>query len=378
MNPGGRYDSPGRQRLRRLVGALFIGAIILFGLQIRLPFFILAPGITRPAHELVHIEGGGPPAEAGAAVEADPGGGFLITTLAARQATVGKIVLAALDPASRIVPRSSFLPPGMSMDEYVAENRELMRQSQLKAMAAAFDYLDLPSTLEGEGFFVRAVLPRSAAEGKLLPGDVITAVRGAPVALEEDLSRAMAGLSRGDTVTMKIERDGEEQDITVKLAASPPAAQPWAALGIIGSTANLQGDFPEDISIQIEADNIAGPSAGLAFGLEILNRLLEEDLTGGRLVAVTGTLAHDGEIGPVGGVAFKARAAKAAGAALFIVPEGNGDEARRARQVDVIAASRLDGLVDMLLEAGNGGEGEEPEPGASAAAPLPFDTPFNP
>ena len=48
--------------------------------------------------------------------------------------------------------------------------------------------------------------------------------------------------------------------------------------------------------------------------------LLDEDLAKGRVIAGTGTIALDGRVGPVSGVAEKTRAAIDAGADLLLVP----------------------------------------------------------
>ena len=75
-----------------------------------------------------------------------------------------------------------------------------------------------------------------------------------------------------------------------------------------------------DPPVQIRADHIGGPSAGLMFALEILNQLTSEDLTRGLKIAGTGTLTAEGEVGQIGGVEQKVAAADREGADLFFVP----------------------------------------------------------
>ena len=79
--------------------------------------------------------------------------------------------------------------------------------------------------------------------------------------------------------------------------------------------------------IQIDSRGIGGPSAGLAFALEIIAVLTHDDLTGGHLVGVTGTLDSRGYVGPVGGVAEKVTATRRSGAQLLIVPRSEYGEA---------------------------------------------------
>jgi len=77
-------------------------------------------------------------------------------------------------------------------------------------------------------------------------------------------------------------------------------------------------DFPFPVSIN--SDDIGGPSAGLAWTLGILNSLSGGRLTGGRIIAATGTIRPDGSVGDVGGVQQKTVAVERAGATLFLVP----------------------------------------------------------
>jgi PDZ domain-containing protein len=70
-------------------------------------------------------------------------------------------------------------------------------------------------------------------------------------------------------------------------------------------------------------------------------------------VAVTGTIALDGLVGNVGGVAQKAAAAQARGAKLFIVPEASLDVARAtAGSMQVVGVSSLDSALEALSDLG--------------------------
>ena len=63
------------------------------------------------------------------------------------------------------------------------------------------------------------------------------------------------------------------------------------------------------------------------FALGIIDKLGAEDLTGGKVIAGTGTIDDAGEVGPIGGIPQKLVGAKDAGAVAFLVPADNCDEA---------------------------------------------------
>jgi PDZ domain-containing protein len=81
--------------------------------------------------------------------------------------------------------------------------------------------------------------------------------------------------------------------------------------------------------VSFDLDRIGGPSAGLMFTLGIIDKLTPADLTGGKIIAGTGTIDDAGTVGRIGGIPQKLLGAKAAGAQLFLVPAGNCAEAAR-------------------------------------------------
>ena len=101
-------------------------------------------------------------------------------------------------------------------------------------------------------------------------------------------------------------------------------------IGIAPVTKDLKLDFPVDITI--DPGPVSGPSAGLAFTLTIIDEMTPGSLTGGKKVAVTGTMDLDGNVGEVGGVPQKTAAALDAGAKLFLVPRRRGQAGEGPRR----------------------------------------------
>lgn len=69
-----------------------------------------------------------------------------------------------------------------------------------------------------------------------------------------------------------------------------------------------------------------GPSAGLAFVTGIVSALTGRAVKPG--FAMTGEVALHGEVGPVGGIPHKVRAAARAGRKIVLVPQANAAEAQ--------------------------------------------------
>ncbi|MEU7471735.1 S16 family serine protease [Streptomyces sp. NPDC044984] len=118
----------------------------------------------------------------------------------------------------------------------------------------------------------------------------------------------------------------------------------------------------DDIEVSLKLADVGGPSAGLLFSLGIVDKLNGDgsggDLTGGRVIAGTGTIDADGTVGAVGGVPLKTQAAKRDGATVFLVPKAECSDARAElpEGLRLIPVTTLKSAVDALvaLEKGTG------------------------
>ncbi|MET7389915.1 S16 family serine protease [Streptomyces sp. NPDC005385] len=117
-----------------------------------------------------------------------------------------------------------------------------------------------------------------------------------------------------------------------------------------------------DVKVTLKLADVGGPSAGLLFSLGIVDKLDGDgsggDLTGGRVVAGTGTIDADGKVGAVGGVALKTQAARRDGATVFLVPKAECSDAKSElpKGLRLIPVTSLQGAVESLvsLEKGKG------------------------
>ena len=109
--------------------------------------------------------------------------------------------------------------------------------------------------------------------------------------------------------------------------------------------------------MELDSEDIGGPSAGLAFTLQVLDTLTPGELTGGHRVAATGTIDLGGRVGLVGGVRQKTLSVKDAGIDLFLVPSGELEEARAVAGDDmrVEPVDTLDDALAVLATVGGNG-----------------------
>jgi PDZ domain-containing protein len=122
-----------------------------------------------------------------------------------------------------------------------------------------------------------------------------------------------------------VRRDDATRVIEVGTIASPAdGGRP-----IVGIQVEQFADIKLPIDVEIDLAGVGGPSAGLAFALDIVEEL-RGGVDRGLNVAATGEIELDGDVLPIGGVKQKVIGARRTGADVFLVPAGdNAAEARR-------------------------------------------------
>ncbi|MFL6053588.1 MAG: PDZ domain-containing protein [Actinoallomurus sp.] len=250
-----------------------------------------------------------------------------------------------LDPNVAVVPEETIFPKNVSTKKVEQENTQEMANSQESATAAAMHELHLPTTT---AVLVDSVQKGLPADGRLRPGDQITAIDGKNI---KDMTGVTAGVSvhkPGDTVTFTVKRDGKETQAPVKTVTSPEKTGDRAGKAVVGVILKEKFQFP--VTVKISVGDVGGPSAGLMFSLGIYDKLTPDDITGGRFIAGTGTVTPEGQVGPIGGIQQKMVAARQAGATVFLTPTQNcGDAvAAKPKGLRLVRVDTMHGALQAL------------------------------
>jgi PDZ domain-containing protein len=337
------------------LGAFLLLVPLAAGAIIRVPYYLISPGEARGVAELIKVKGD-------QAQVFEPRGKILFTTVSlAGNVNVYEALLGWLDDDIQVIDEEQ-ITGGASRQEVRQLNIQAMVDSKLTATKVALERLGYRVAVSGDGALVTLVSPQTPADGRLQVGDVITAVDGEAVSLHDQVVTKVRQRRPGDTVDVRFKRNGQDQDVRLTTATGPEGQ---ALIGVQLQTNDLRYDFPVDVNI--ETGLVGGPSAGLAFTLALIDDLSPGELTGGRPVAVTGTLDSEGHVGQVGGVAQKTVTARRAGAAAFLVPPQEAKEARaHAGKMRIIPVNTLDEALAALEKLGGSGvalpTGTSPKP----------------
>lgn len=337
-----------RRRSRRLwLAAAMTGLLVstLVGAAVLpVPYVALRPGSVRPVTEQVLVEG---------APSYPPEASIGYTTVRVGGTSLLEALVGWLDDDVDVVPEE-VIRGGRSADENRRFNAQLMDTSKLIAISVALEHLGQPVTIRTSGAVVRQIAPGSPAEAALQLDDVVVAVDGQPVDAPDEVGALLQAGGPGAAHTLTVERPpGGTVTVDVPISTVPAPDDPQRAIiGIAPEDRIVEVDLPIDVTI--DSGTVGGPSAGLAFALAVLDVLTPGELTGGHRVAVTGTIALDGTVGPVGGAAQKAVTVRNAGYEVFLVPPDELADVQAAVGGDlrVIGVGTLAEALDALDSLG--------------------------
>jgi PDZ domain-containing protein len=347
------------------VGVLLV-VVLVAGFFVHLPYVIISPGSATPLDsQVVQIEGAQTyPDDAGDIL-------FLTVKVSTSEPNVWRTVMAWLDPDRDVQDRDAV--QGCLTDAQNQQfNTDLMDQSQNDAKYVALTRLGYAVPANPVQIRVVEVCRDAPAHGALETGDQVLAVDGTSVTDARQVGDLVRQHQPGDRITVSYDRNGVTR--TASITAGKYASDGRTCLPAKGSAEGsiclgvssqefVTYQFPIDVKINTQL--VGGPSAGLAFTLAIIDDLTPGSLTGGKRVAVTGTIEPDGTVGEVGGVEQKAITARTKGVQLMIVPKAEVADARHgAGDVRVVGVDNIDQALDALHEAGGA---EVPPPSTTAA-----------
>jgi len=278
--------------------------------------YILLPDKARPLASQVFVQG---------ERRDNDGGGIYYVAVQIDKASVLEKLFPGIREGSTLVPASAIRAPGESDAQHRQVELRAMANSQKIGAAVALKSLGYPVRVKVLGTILAGVDPKGPANGKLEPGDVIIAVDGQATKTLADIRREIRKHKPGETVQVEVRHDGKPKTVAIKTV--PEEKHPERPVIGVFLQADSRISLPR--TVRIDLGQVGGPSAGLAFALDVMEEL-GNDIDRGHRVAASGELELDGTVLPVGGLKQKTIGAKRAGVDVFLVPAGeNAKDARR-------------------------------------------------
>jgi PDZ domain-containing protein len=260
--------------------------------------------------------------------------------------TVWDVVKGWLSSDTAVVPRETVVPVGETQQQVDEQNTDDFKQSQSSAITAALRYEGYPVEV-----VIDSVMAGDPAVGHLQDGDIVNSVDGTKLLSSMDLANAVQSKPVGTRLTFDYTRDGKPGTTEITTAKGSDGRP---QIGV--TTTQRQPGAP---TIKFQLDNVGGPSAGLMFTLGIIDKLEPADITGGRIIAGTGTIDDDGTVGEIGGIQEKMIGAYDSGARFFLAPTGNCAEALQ-KPVKGLKLIKVNNLTDALTALSDLNKGVTP------------------
>jgi len=221
------------------------------------------------------------------------------------------------NPKTNVTPREVVYPENVTDKQQQQQSVADFSASQSSATAAALNYLHLPLKSK---ILVSSIESGMPADGVLEAGDIVLSVNGVEVTSARQAVALIRVPPVGKVVRMSVLRDGLIKNLEVKTVAHPENPK-WPFIGI-----GVDTSYEATFNIKFGVDDVGGPSGGTMFALSIIDKLTPGALANGKVIAGTGTITPDGQVGAIGGIAQKMFASADHGAKLFIAPKSNCED----------------------------------------------------
>jgi len=308
--------------LRFIIG-LVVALVLTVVILNRIPWnqYIVLPDGAHPVAPLVDVQGARKPRDTGTL--------YFVDVFVRRASQFdrlfrwlhGKVgIPLVLHSHATYLPAKLVVPPGSSDNAVNQANLREMATSQQIAAAVAERQLHLPVVTHPFGVLVDNVYEDVPAAAKVDPADVIIAADGKPTITLPELQAALKPVKPGQVVTLTIRRGSQTVTERVKTVADPRDK----AHAFIGVQVEQGAKITLPRKVKIDANGVGGPSAGLAFTLQVMEQL-GANVTHGYTVAATGEITLNGAVTAIGGVEQKTWGVRATGAQVFLVPVDGGN-----------------------------------------------------
>lgn len=285
---------------------LLLMILIVLFFNIRLPYYIMAPGGTINITDRVVMED----------YKKDNNGSINMLYVSEYEGTPASILMAKL----RNYDIESNKERQISNESVKEINRRntIMRDNSLDiATMVAYTESGKEITIKEKK---NIVIARTLDNG-LEVGDIILSVDGMNCDDVSEIKKVINKKEEGDYVTFKILRNNKEKEIKSKIVLSENTK-------VVGVVIITEYDYDISPKIDIKFKNSeSGSSGGLMLTLTIYNAINDEDIIKNRKIAGTGTISSDGTVGEIDGVKYKIMGAAREKVDVVFVPTANYEEA---------------------------------------------------
>lgn len=322
-------------RLKQFIKQNYIYFIILiiagFIFYFPLPYYIDAPGGLIDVSERLDVEDGYP-----------INGSLNLAYISEFKANIPTLIYAYFNKDWEIVKKEDVVASNETIEENDYRNHLLLEAANQNAVMVAFDKADVNYEIKNRT--VNIIYVYEEADTDLKISDQIIEVNGVKVSSKEEV---LNEINKSDSIQFKVINNGIEYE----RYANKVDIDGSKLIGIM--VCETKEVIPsKEVNINFKKSE-SGPSGGFMMALSIYDILTKEDLTKGLKIVGTGTIDELGNVGVIGGVEHKIKAAVKENADIFFVPTGNYEEAKTTvlennLDIKLIEVKHIDDAINYL------------------------------
>lgn len=321
----------------------FFVVLIVLGvvLNIKLPYYIYAPGGLIDVSKRISIED-----------SYDVSGSFNLAYVLEYRATIPSIIYAYFNKNLDIYNYNEVVPPNETVEEIEFRNKMMLEEANENALYVGFKLAGESVSLSNQKVYVSYTAVDAITDLKI--GDEIITIENDQVTCKNDLYEYIKKYNENDIINIKVIHDNEV--ITRKATLQKTSNRNVIGV-ILTETKDVKTSREVDINFK---KSESGPSGGFMMALSIYNYLTEYDLTNGLKIVGTGTIDENGNVGSIGGVTYKIKAAVKEKASIFFVPTDNYEEAKETidnnkYNIKLVKVNNISEAIEYLKNYSNSG-----------------------
>lgn len=237
--------------------------------------------------------------------------------------TIPTYLLAKVIPTWDIVDNDDITYDG-DIDETIKIDKYYLLESISNAYMVAYNSAGVDYSIKKSNNYITYIYEKAKTDLKLF--DNIIKYDNIKFTTFSEMQEYITNKNVGDKITFDVVRNGKNIKCYAKLIDLDGNAK-------VGLTSAVINEYDSYVNVSVKSKaSESGSSGGFMTALAIYNAITKDDITKGRVIAGTGTIDSEGNVGEIGGVTYKLAGAYKNGADIMLVPKDNYEEALKYKK----------------------------------------------
>lgn len=315
--------------------SLIILVIFAFICYTPLPYYIDSPGGLTDLTNRIEIK------------DKKINGSYNLTYVSEYRATLPILLYSYLKGDCEILKKEDVMGSDETDQDYLKRDYLSYKFSLNNAVIAAYKLADKEVNISNNKLYVGYIFDDANTNLKI--GDEIVSINDIDVSTRADVNNLLNKYNDSDKISIKVINNKKEYERYAVLTNQD-------GNNYIGFMPIEIYDYKVSPNVVIKEEKREyGGSGGLMLSLMIYDMLNSKDLAAGKKVAGTGTIDINGNVGAIGGIEFKVKAASKAKADIFFVPKDNYKDAIKYKKdnkldLKIVSVDSLKDATSYLLK----------------------------